>query len=54
VAKTLYATKRARPNTCTAIAFLTNESASTWQGWLEQTDSPNEISQRHAHAATDP
>jgi hypothetical protein len=23
VAKTLYATKRARPNTCTAIAFLT-------------------------------
>jgi hypothetical protein len=23
VAKTVYATKRARPNTCTAIAFLT-------------------------------
>jgi hypothetical protein len=37
VAKTLYATKWARPNT-----------------WLEQTGSPDEISQRHAHAAPDP
>jgi hypothetical protein len=34
--------------------ILNNESVSTWQGRLEQTDSPDEISQRHAHAAPDP
>jgi hypothetical protein len=34
--------------------ILNDKSASTWQGWLELTDSPNEISQRHVHAADDP
>jgi hypothetical protein len=34
--------------------ILNNESASTRQGQLEQTDSPDEISQRHAHTAPDP
>jgi hypothetical protein len=34
--------------------ILNDKSASTWQGQLEQTVSPDEISQRHAHAATDP
>jgi hypothetical protein len=34
--------------------ILNDESASTRQGWLEQIDSPNEISQRHVHAAADP
>jgi hypothetical protein len=31
-----------------------NESVSTQQGWLEETGSPDEISQRHMHAAPDP
>jgi hypothetical protein len=34
--------------------ILKNESASTGQGRLEQTDSPNEKSQRHTHSASDP
>jgi hypothetical protein len=46
VAKTLYATKRARPLTMRVWAPAKDD--------LEQTDSPNEISQRHGHAATDP
>jgi hypothetical protein len=59
VAKTLYATKRARPDTCTAIAFLTSilddESASTQQGRLDQAvPGPfDEIHQRHSHDAAD-
>jgi hypothetical protein len=37
-----------------SYCILDDESASTQQGQLEQTGSPDEISQRHAHAATDP
>jgi hypothetical protein len=34
--------------------ILDDKSVSTQQGQLEQTGSPNEISQRHTHAAADP
>jgi hypothetical protein len=55
VVKMLYATKWARLNTCTATGFLMMRVwALDKQGWLEQTGSPNEISQRHAHTAADP
>jgi Zn-finger protein len=54
VAKTLYATKRAtRPDTCTAIAFLTTRVRAPDKDDWDQAGPFDEISQRHAHAATD-
>jgi hypothetical protein len=54
VAKTLYATKCARPDTCTAIAFLmTRVQAPDKDDWTKLAGPFDEISQRHAQAATD-
>jgi hypothetical protein len=55
VAKTIYATKWARPNTCTAIAFLTMRvQALDKDDWSKLVHLMKYLSQRHAHAAPDP
>jgi hypothetical protein len=52
-AKTLYATKRARPDTCTAITFLTTRVRAPDQERLDQAGPYDEIHQRHSYDATD-
>jgi hypothetical protein len=50
VAKTLYATKRARPDTCTAIAFLmTRVRAPNKDDWNKVTHLPDPLCQRNRH-----
>ena len=54
VAKTLYATKRARPDTCTGHRVPYDKSESARQGRLEETQPSHEIpQQRHAVDAPD-
>jgi hypothetical protein len=55
VAKTLYATKWARPDTCTAIAFLTMRvRAPDKDDWNKLTHLMKYLRGSHAHLAADP